>query len=129
MVTQLHEPKAERKAQADKTNAVLTPKTDIYESKEAFLVLVDLPGVDEEAISVTVERDVLTIDARPDIKQLDDYKLVYSEYALSNYRRSFNISDQINRDGIVADLKDGVLILTLPKQTASQAKKIAVRAE
>jgi HSP20 family molecular chaperone IbpA len=55
-------------------------------------------------------------------------ELSYQEYAVGNYERSFIISEEIDRDGIVATVKDGVLDLTLPKSKKALARKIPIKA-
>jgi HSP20 family molecular chaperone IbpA len=103
------------------------PPADILEAKDNLLALLDMPGADPDSLNITVENLVLSISARvTDSSAPDGYTLVYADYREGNYERVFTLSDQIDRDRIDAEFKDGVLRLTLPK-AATAAKKISVK--
>lgn len=102
------------------------PPADILESKDKLLVLLDMPGADPDSLNVTVNNLVLSISARvADLSAPEGYTLVYADYREGNYERVFTLSDQIDRDRIDAEFKDGVLQLTMPK-AATPTKKISV---
>jgi len=108
---------------------VFTPRADIIESEHEFVVIADVPGADDKTVEITLERNVLTLRATPPTEQPEDYSLVYSEYAVGDFERSFVLSDQIEREGIQARVKDGVLRLHLPKSKVAKTQKIVVRGE
>ncbi len=103
------------------------PRADIYETNEAIVVLADMPGVDEETVSITLENDVLTINGYPESRMPEGYGLAYSEYREGDFERRFTVSNQIDRDGIEATVNKGVLRLYLPKAEPTM-RKIAVNA-
>jgi HSP20 family molecular chaperone IbpA len=105
------------------------PRADIYETADTIVLLADMPGVDEKSIDITLEKNVLTIDAPVEPEVPPGYKLAYAEYATGNYHRVFTLSDEVDRDGIEAAVKNGVLKLTLPKSQKAKARKISVRPE
>ncbi len=107
---------------------VFTPRADIIENEQEFIVIADVPGADDKSVEITLERNVLTLRATPPVEQPEGFSLVYSEYAVGDFERSFVLSDQIERDGIQAEVKDGVLRLHLPKAKAAKAQKIVVKA-
>jgi HSP20 family protein len=104
------------------------PLTDIYETKDGVIMLLDMPGADPESLNVTLDKHVLTVAARSSSSAPQGYTLVHAEYQDANYQRAFSVSDQVDSERIDATFKDGVLRLTLPKITPSPAKKIAVKA-
>lgn len=104
-----------------------TPRTDIYETPEALVLLTDMPGVREDNVEVTLENDVLTLSGTVESKRRPGYRLGYAEYESSNYRRVFTVNTDIARDRIEATLKDGVLKVVLPKVEPAKARKISVR--
>lgn len=114
---------SERAAEAP---AFLSP-TDIYETKEAIVMFLDMPGADPDSLDVTVERHDLSISAQVTPTAPEGYAPVYAEYRDGSYERAFTLSDQVDSEHIEAVLKDGVLQLKLPKITVSPAKKIAVK--
>jgi HSP20 family protein len=103
------------------------PQTDIYETKDAIVMFLDMPGADPDSLDVTVERHDLSIAAQVTPALPEGYAPVYAEYRDGNYERAFTLSDQVDSEHIEAVFKDGVLQLKLPKITESPAKKIAVK--
>jgi len=101
---------------------------DIIETEDAILVKADIPGADEKAVELTLEKNVLKIDAYPEIEAPQGYSLAYAEYGVGDFQRSFVLSDEIDRDKIEARVKDGVLHLRLPKSGAARTRKIAIQA-
>ena len=104
------------------------PRTDIYETSEAIHVVTDMPGVHEEAVDITLEKNVLSINGSVDIEKPEGYAPSYIEYDMGDYQRSFTLSNKIDFEGITANMSDGILHLTLPKVGPAQARKIAVSA-
>jgi HSP20 family protein len=102
------------------------PRTDIYEVGDDIHVVTDMPGVDDKSIDITLERNVLTINGYVEPDYPDNYQLAYAEYDVGDYQRSFRLSDDIDREGIEATVKDGVLRLHLPKADTAKARKISV---
>lgn len=114
-------------AESSQSLRMLLPKADIYESEDAFMLIVDLPGVSEQDINVNVDNNTLTIEAKASKEDLEGFELVYTEFAVANYKRQFHISDAIETDSISADLKDGTLRLTLPKHAVHKPRTIKVQ--
>lgn len=106
----------------------VTPAASVAETPEAFLIVADLPGVDDASLRVTLDRNVLTIDATPVDEAPAGFKLGYSEYEVEegNYHRIFLLPDEVDREGISASMKDGVLRLTLPKAASAKIRRIPV---
>lgn len=101
------------------------PAVDIVENENGVSLIVDIPGVPEGGVDLTIEKNVLTLSAVPADGVIAGKKLEYSEYGVGEYRRSFVLSEDIDRDGISAGLKNGVLRIELPK-SAPVTKKISV---
>jgi len=112
-----------------RTARAFVPRADIYETAETIVLLADMPGVDEKSVDITLEKNVLTIDAAVEPELPQGYKLAYAEYTSGNYHRVFTLSDEIDREGIEAAVKNGVLKLTLPKSQKAKPRKISVRPE
>ncbi|MFZ5998453.1 MAG: Hsp20/alpha crystallin family protein [Nitrospirota bacterium] len=108
---------------------VYTPAVDIIERKDDIVIFADMPGVDEQSVDITLEKNVLSIYGKADIELPRGLRLDASEYGIGDYQRTFTLSDEIDRDRIEATVKNGVLKLILPKAEAARAKKIKVKAE
>ena len=106
---------------------IFMPTTDIFETGETLTVVMEMPGVDKSNINIGIENDVLTVDGRIDFSKYEKLQPVYTEYNIGHYRRSFTLSStRINQDQIQAQMKDGVLSLTLPKAEQAKPRRIAV---
>lgn len=105
---------------------LFVPRADIYETDAEIVVIADLPGVDPKHVEITLERNVLTINASALEEDMQGYSLVYSEFVSGDYQRRFVLSDTIDREKISASVKDGVLRLRLPKAAPAKARKISI---
>ena len=119
---------AETDAERTRDRLAFVPRADIYETDDEIVVVADMPGVDENTVDITLENNVLTINGYVEMEQPEGLSLAYAEYRVGDYQRAFSLSDQIDREGIEAAIKDGVLRLHLPKITEARAKKIAIKA-
>ena len=119
---------AETEAERTRDRPTFVPRADIYENEAAIVVVADMPGVDQDSIDITLEKNTLTISGTVEPAPRDDYSLSHAEYRVGDYTRSFSLTNEIDRDAIEATLKYGVLRLRMPKVTAAQARKIAVQA-
>jgi HSP20 family molecular chaperone IbpA len=107
---------------------VYRPEADILERPEDYQVLVDLPGVDEGAVEVRFDKDVLRIEASLSAVPDPDWTPRHLEYEPGGYAREFRISEGIQVDGIEASLRHGVLALRLPKSAHRRPRTIQVAA-
>jgi HSP20 family molecular chaperone IbpA len=103
------------------------PTADIFETEEALAVVLEMPGVDRNNIDVNVDNGVLTIEGRIEFNKYEGLQPIYSEYNIGPFRRSFRISGQIDQDKIKAEMRDGVITLTLPKAEEAKPRRIEVR--
>ncbi len=118
---------AETGAERTRSRLAFVPRTDIYETNEAIVLVTDMPGVDESTLDITLENDVITINGYVEMAYPEGYGLAYGEYRVGDYERSFTLSSKVDRNKIEATVKDGVLRLHLPKAEPSM-RKIAVSA-
>ena len=116
-------------AEQTRQQNLYTPTTDILESKEQLVLLADMPGVKQDGVDITLEQNILTISGHVEQPEFPGYKLSYSEYGIGSYKRVFALSNEIDREGIQASMKQGVLKLVLPKSKRTLPRKIAVQIE
>jgi HSP20 family protein len=103
------------------------PSTDIYETDDALIVVMEIPGVEKEDVSVRLETDVLQVEGRIDFSKYEGLEPVYSEYNVGHYARAFTLSDKIDQAAISAELADGVLTLTLKKLQQALPRRIEIK--
>lgn len=106
---------------------IVVPRADIYETKEGLTLVLDVPGADEKSVDITLEKSVLTINAYPAAAKFENHSLAYTEYGVSDYQRSFALSDEIDRGNISAEVKNGVLTLHLVKVAEVKPQKITIK--
>jgi HSP20 family molecular chaperone IbpA len=117
----------ESDAERTRDRRAFVPRTDIYETDEAIFLVADVPGVDENSLEITLEKNVLTINGYVTPTPPEGYTLSYAEYDIGDYVRRFSLSNEIDQQGIEASVKDGTLRLRLPK-VGPTVKKIDVTA-
>lgn len=104
------------------------PAVDIIDTNDSVVLVADMPGVDEEHVDVTIEKDVLTIRGTVQRANHEGFDVDHTELRDGDFARSFTISNEIDRDGIDAAVRNGVLRITLPKALHAMSKKVTVKA-
>ena len=115
-------------AERTRERKAFVPRVDIFEDNDAITIVADVPGVDAEALDISLEKEVLTINGYVEPVEPEDYSLAYAEYEEGDFVRRFTLSNKIDQEKIEASVKDGVLRLVLPKIGPAKARKIAVSA-
>ena len=102
------------------------PAYEIKENADAYGLTVYLPGVAKENLDITAEEGQFRIVGQRSWKQPDAWTTVYRESADAPYELVLAHDNLVDADKIVAELKDGVLRVSLPKHEAVKPRKIAV---
>lgn len=103
------------------------PAVDIHEDAQRVLVVVDLPGVEQKDVEIAIENNVLTLRGERKREQKDDgegYRRFERSYG--SYARSFTLPTTIEAEKVTAEMRAGVLTLTLPKKPEAQPRQIKV---
>jgi len=116
----------EKREEATVPSRVFLPTTDIYETEDALNVIMEMPGVEKNDVDLAIENSVLKVFGRIDFSKYQGLQPVYTEYNVGHYVRSFRLSSKIDQTKIRAEMKDGVLSLTLPKAEEAKPRAIAV---
>ncbi len=120
--------KVEKVEKAGLPQAVATyvPDVDILEDSERIRLIADVPGASQADVEVTVENNVLTINATAAVTGPEGCSLAGQEYGVGNYHRDFTLSDAVSVDGITAKVKHGVLEVIIPKREEVKTRKIKI---
>ena len=105
------------------------PLSDIYETPDNFMIVIDMPGVATENVTIDMRNNELIINGEVSQESYTDEKVIYNEYNIGHYHRHFVLSDAINREKIEARMADGVLNLVLPRAESVKPRRIEVKAE
>lgn len=103
------------------------PAVNILASEQAFELSVEMPGVDEEGVDVTIEKNVLTIRGRVQPPQFDGLSPIHREYGVGDYRRSFTLAEDIDPDTVEAEIRNGLLTLKLTRRQPAGPKKVKIK--
>ena len=112
---------------SDATEGGRSPRVDIFDDGNNFVLSAELPGVGREDLDIDVKDNRLTIKGEKKLEnkaEKEGYLRVERSYGL--FERSFFLDDNVDRENIKADYKDGVLRLTLPRKQEEASKKIEV---
>lgn len=111
-------------------SATWTPRVDIYEAAERFVVIADVPGVEAKDIDITAENGVLTVKGQRSSERTDTGKNGYEriERTSGSFVRRFTLPESANTESITAKQTNGVLEVSIPKQPKVQPRRISVEA-
>ena len=106
------------------------PAFEVKETKEGFSFKADLPGIAEKDLEVTRTGNRLTIGGKREAEREEQGDTYYTcERSYGSFTRTFTLPEGIDGEHIQAQLKDGVLSVTVPKLPEAQAQKIAIKPE
>jgi HSP20 family protein len=104
------------------------PRTSVYDTGNSLVLVADLPGVKDKDLEITLERDILTLAGARPLALPEGHTVHRQERRSAQFSRTFNLPFKVDADALDAQLKDGVLTITLPKAPEAQARKITVKA-
>lgn len=104
----------------------ITPPANISATDSEYVVEIDMPGVTKDGLEVTVEGNELTIIGRRQT-EIPPGELWYCETPQADYRRVFELGPDVDTARISAEMKQGVLVLRLPKSEKAKPKQIEVK--
>lgn len=106
----------------------LAPDFDVKETKDAYCVEADVPGLKEDDVDVSVTGSRLTISGKREQETEERTDTYYTcERSFGSFSRSFTLPDGADTDNIQAELASGVLAVTIPKRPEVQPKKVSVK--
>lgn len=109
----------------EKKRSFCSPNIDIHEAEGEWIIEADLPGVSKDDLDIEVENGVLTLQAEARTGRGAHH--FHQEFVPVTYRRRLKISDQVDLDGISADMLNGVLTLHLPLVEQARPRKIKIK--
>jgi len=107
---------------------VVVPAFDITENEKEYVISGEIPGIDPKDLDVTLTDGILSIKGekkQESEEKEENYHRIERHYG--SFQRSFRLPENIRREELDANYKDGILRLTLPKSKESEVKKIEVK--
>lgn len=128
-MNRLFEDATQRRSQADGNagdefeRADWTPASDIYETESGYLIAMDLPGIDREALEIDINDNRLVVKGTRAIAESRHR----TERPKGKFLRTYSVPGSVDQAKIAAEYKDGVLQISLPKRTEQKPKKIDIK--
>ena len=129
-MNRLFEDATQRRNQAEATSgdeferADWTPAADIYETESSYLIAIDLPGIDRQALEIDVDDNRLVVRGTREITESKQHR---SERPRGKFLRTFSVPGSVDQGKIGAEYKEGVLQIRLPKRGEQKSKKIDIK--
>lgn len=106
-------------------NMYRLPLTNINENETSFVLTVEMPGLTRKDVELAVDGDVLTIEGRRSAS-VDEKGLLHNEIRSHEFRRQFNLPTGIDREKVTANMKNGLLTITMAKAPDRVGRKIEI---
>lgn len=106
----------------------LAPPADIFEDADGIRIVLDMPGVTRDRLTVKADRNELLVEGEASIDMPEGMEAAYAEVRAARYRRSFVLTNELDTDSVEASMKDGVLSIRVPKRAELKPRQIEVQA-
>jgi len=129
-MNRLFEDATQRRSQADAgagdqfERADWTPASDIYETESGYLIAIDLPGIDRNALEIETDDNRLVVKG---VREVSESRQHRSERPRGKFLRTYSVPGSVDQAKIAAEYKDGVLQISLPKRTEQKPKRIDIK--
>lgn len=104
------------------------PAMNVYDQGEEMLVAVQAPGVRKDDLAVDLRENTLTVSGKREAPDYPDSGILREECDYGEFRRSVRIPTRVQNDKIEANLKNGILLVRMPKAEEAKPKHIAINA-
>jgi len=101
-----------------------TPASDIYETESGYLIALDLPGIDRDALEIDIDDNRLVVKGTRAIAESRQHR---TERPRGKFLRTYSVPGSVEQGKIAAEYKDGVLQISLPKRTEQKPKRIDIK--
>lgn len=102
------------------------PRTNLYDAGENLEMKVEVPGMTKDDLNIKIQGNYLEINGTRKSDTPEGYTVHRVERGTATFSRSFTLPSDVNSDKVEANLKNGLLTLTLPKSEAAKPKQIAI---
>ena len=129
-MNRLFQDATQRRSQADAgagdefERADWTPASDIYETDSGYVIAIDLPGIDREALEIDIDDNRLVVKGT---RPIAESRASRTERPRGKFLRTYSVPASVEQGKIAAEYKDGVLEISLPKRSEQKPKKIDIK--
>ena len=101
-----------------------TPASDIYETDSGYMIAMDLPGIDREALEIDIDDNRLVVKGT---RAIAESRASRTERPRGKFLRTYSVPGSVEQGKIAAEYKDGVLQISLPKRNEQKPKRIDIK--
>ena len=102
------------------------PRTNLYDRGDHFELIAEVPGLSKENLDVKIQGNYLEISGEREVKSPEGYRVHRTERGSASFTRSLTLPSDVDSSKVSASLKDGILVLTLPKSEAAKPRQISI---
>ena len=122
------DPFAEMLPSAGAESMMFTPRFEVKATKDAYVFHADLPGIDEKDLDISLTGNRLTVSGKRDAEQRQENDTYYAyERHYGSFSRSFTLPEGADVDRAGAEMKNGVLTISIPKRPEHQPRKLTLK--
>jgi HSP20 family protein len=108
--------------------ATFAPQFEVKETRDGYLFKADVPGIDEKDLDITLTGSRLTVSGKREAEERQESETYYAfERSYGTFTRSFTLPEGVDADNVNADVKNGVLTISIPKKPEHQPRKISLK--
>lgn len=127
-VTQQTQGGTPQERRSTRPEQAIRPPVDVFETADGITLQADMPGVSRERLNLRVDGNTLLLEGNVQLDMPQQMEALYADVRSTLYRCSFALSNELDTGRIAANLKDGVLSVTIPKREELKPRKIEVHA-
>lgn len=103
------------------------PRTNLYDKGDQFELVAEVPGLSKKDLDVKIQGNYLEISGKREVSAPEGYRAHRSERGSTSFTRSLTLPSDVDSGRVSASLKDGILVLTLPKSEAAKPRQISIK--
>jgi len=124
----VRQPTQDKAQRAREPGYALAPPADIFEDADGIGIVLDMPGVTKDRLTVKADRSELVIEGDASIDMPEGMEAAHAEIRSAQYRRIFTLTNELDTEAIEASMKDGVLSIRIPKRAELKPRQIEIQA-
>ena len=105
----------------------MLPPVDVIEDASGITLYAHLPGVPRDKLNIRVEANALTIEGEASLPIAANFEASHAEVNLARYQRAFTLGQELDREKVAAEFKNGVLKLHIPKAEHAKPRKVEIQ--
>ena len=110
----------------DSREPIWQPAVDVHENAERILLVADLPGLEQSDVDITIDKNVLSVRGERTAQSPTDGGYQHRERVQGAFTRAFTLPGTVDVEAVSAEMKSGVLTITLPKKTEAKPRQIKI---